>query len=337
MYNEIKDILFLERIFIYKRMVNSLTKPNKELDLLIIGGGVAGLTAGMYAGRMNLKTLILENELIGGQIVNAHGIENYPGFLSIKGSELVERIQEQATAAGAEIDEFDTILSVQLTAAEKIIETETMIYKPHAVIITSGMMRRKLPIAEEKKFLSRGIHYCELCDGHMYQNKIIAVVGGGNAAVDAANFLDKYAQKLYIIHRSPQLTADSVSQDKLLQNPKVTCFFNTNILKAEGSTSLESILLEDKNTHEQQTLKVDGIFVNIGVVPNSQLFKNDITIEKSSGHIIAGETCETNIPGVFAAGDIRTKQIRQLTTAAADGTVAALLAEKYIQQQKEGK
>jgi len=318
-------------------MVNSLTKPNKELDLLIIGGGVAGLTAGMYAGRMNLKTLILENELIGGQIVNAHGIENYPGFLSIKGSELVERIQEQATTAGAEIDEFDTILSVQLTAAEKIIETETMIYKPHAVIITSGMMRRKLPIAEEKKFLSRGIHYCELCDGHMYQNKIIAVVGGGNAAVDAANFLDKYAQKLYIIHRSPQLTADSVSQDKLLQNPKVTCFFNTNILKAEGSTSLESILLEDKNTHEQQTLKVDGIFVNIGVVPNSQLFKNDITIEKSSGHIIAGETCETNIPGVFAAGDIRTKQIRQLTTAAADGTVAALLAEKYIQQQKEGK
>ena len=314
-----------------------MTKPSKELDLLIIGGGVAGLTAGMYAGRMNLKTLILENELIGGQIVNAHAIENYPGFLSIKGSELVESIQEQATAAGAVIDEFDTILSVQLTAAEKIIETETTIYKPHAVIITSGMMRRKLPIAEEKKFLSRGIHYCELCDGHMYQNKIIAVVGGGNAAVDAANFLDKYAKKLYIIHRSPKLTADPVSQDKLLKNPKVTCFFNTNILKADGSTALESILLEDKTTHEQQTLKVDGIFVNIGVVPNSQLFKNDIAIEKSSGHILADETCETNIPGVFAAGDIRTKQIRQLTTAAADGTVAALLAEKYIQQQKEGK
>jgi thioredoxin reductase (NADPH) len=337
MYNEIKDILFLERTFIHKRMVASLTKPTKKLDLLIIGGGVAGLTAGMYAGRMNLKTLILENELIGGQIVNAHGIENYPGFLSIKGSELVGRIQEQATAAGAAIDEFDTILSVQLTAAEKIIETETMIYKPHAVIITSGMMRRKLPIAEEKKFLSRGIHYCELCDGHMYQNKIIAVVGGGNAAVDAANFLDKYAQKLYIIHRSPQLTADPISQDKLLKNPKVTCFLNTTILKAEGATSLKSILLEDKKTHEQQTLKVDGIFVNIGVVPNSQLFKNDIAIEKSSGHIIAGETCETNIPGVFAAGDIRTKQIRQLTTATADGTVAGLLAEKYIQQQKEGK
>ncbi|MDF2565705.1 MAG: Thioredoxin-disulfide reductase [Massilibacillus sp.] len=312
-----------------------MAKPQKVLDLLIIGAGIAGLTAGIYAARMKLNTLILEDALIGGQIIDAYGIENYPGFHSIKGSHLIEKIEEQALHAGAKIDEFDMIIAVKLTDAEKTVETQSTIYKPKTVIIAAGMDRRKLPVVEEKHFRGRGIHYCELCDGHLYQGKTIAVVGGGNAAVDAANFLDKYAKKIYIIHRSAALTASISSQEKLKNNPKVEILFNTNILKASGELSLESILIEDLLTKEQRNLALDGIFVNIGVVPKTQLYKSDIELDAAL-HIKAGETCETNIKGVFAAGDIRTKLIRQLTTAAADGTVAALLAEKYITQKERG-
>jgi len=312
-----------------------LAKPQKFLDLLIIGAGIAGLTAGIYAARMKLDTLILEDALIGGQIIDAYGIENYPGFHSIKGSHLIEKIEEQALHFGAKIDEFDTIIAVKLTDTEKIIETQSFIYKPTAVIIAAGMDRRKLPVIEEKHFRGKGIHYCELCDGHLYQGKSIAVVGGGNAAVDAANFLDKYAKKIYIIHRSPALTASAMSQEKLRNNPKIEFLFNTNIVKASGEYSLESVIIENVLTKEQKLLALDGIFVNIGVVPKTQLYQHDIELDAAL-HIKAGETCETNIKGVFAAGDIRTKLIRQLTTAAADGTVAALLAEKYIMQKERG-
>lgn len=312
-----------------------MTKPQKFLDVLIIGAGIAGLTAGIYAARMKLDTLILEDALIGGQIIDAYGIENYPGFHSIKGSHLIEKIEEQALHFGAKIDEFDTIIAVNLTDAEKTIETQSVIYKPTAVIIAAGMDRRKLPVVEEKHFRGKGIHYCELCDGHLYQGKTIAVVGGGNAAVDAANFLDKYAKKIYIIHRSPALTASVISQEKLKNNPKIEFLFNTNIVRASGDHSLESVVIENVLTKEQKLLALDGIFVNIGVVPKTQLYQPDIELDAAS-YIKAGETCETNIKGVFAAGDIRTKLIRQLTTAAADGTVAALLAEKYIMQKERG-
>lgn len=312
-----------------------MVKSQRSLDLLIIGAGIAGLTAGIYAARMKLDTLILEDALIGGQIIDAYGIENYPGFHSIKGSHLIEKIEEQALHFGAKIDEFDTITAVKLTDTEKTIETQSFIYKPTAVIIAAGMDRRKLPVVEEKHFRGKGIHYCELCDGHLYQGKTIAVVGGGNAAVDAANFLDKYAEKIYIIHRSPALTASTMSQEKLKNNPKIEFLFNTNIIKASGEHSLQSVVIENVLTKEQKSLALDGIFVNIGVVPKTQLYQHDIELDAAS-HIKAGETCETNIKGVFAAGDIRTKLIRQLTTAAADGTVSALLAEKYIRQKERG-
>ncbi len=306
-----------------------MEKEHKVLDLLIIGGGVTGLTAALYAGRMKLETLVLEGDLLGGQIVNAHEIENYPGFASIKGSELVEKIQQQAEFFGAIIDEFDSIVKVKLTDTKKIIETNSFIYEPKAVIIATGMTRRKLPLPEETKFLSKGIHYCELCDGHMYQDKIIAVVGGGNAALDAAKFLTKYAKKLYIIHRSGSLTADILTQESLIENPIVEVLLNTEIVKAEGSSVLEKLQLHDKKKDRDYALPVDGLFVNIGVVPNTAMFAEDLNID-GAGNIIAGEDCKTNVAGVFAAGDVRAKLIRQLTTATADGTVAALMAEKYI-------
>ena len=195
------------------------------------------------------------------------------------------------------------------------------------------MNRRKLPLPEEKKFAGRGVHYCELCDGHMYQNKIIAVMGGGNAALDAANFLTKYTDKLYLIHRS-EFRADEVTQEKVRKNPKIKIMLQTEIKKLHGDKKLETIDILDKNSGETKNIAVDGIFVNIGVIPNTELFKDELKLS-ASGRIIAGEDCKTEIAGVFAAGDVREKEIRQLTTAAADGTTAALLAEKYLTKLKE--
>ncbi len=305
-----------------------MAKEKIHKDIVIIGAGMAGLTAAMYAGRMNLDTLVLENGLVGGQIANATGIENYPGFISVKGSDLIGTLQKQAENFGAVIDEFDTIQKVTLRENPKIIETEEKIYLADVVIIASGMNRRKLPLAEEKKFAGRGVHYCELCDGHMYQNKIIAVMGGGNAALDAANFLTKYTDKLYLIHRS-NFRADEVTQQKVRQNPKIEIMLQTEITALHGDKKLENIDILDKNSGVTKSIAVDGIFVNIGVVPNTDLFKDELKLSES-GRIIAGENCKTEIEGVFAAGDVREKEIRQLTTAAADGTTAALLAEKLL-------
>ena len=310
-----------------------MAKEKIHKDIVIIGAGMAGLTAAMYAGRMNLDTLVLENGIVGGQIANATGIENYPGFISVTGSDLISTLQKQAENFGAVIDEFDTIQKVTLRENPKIIETEEKIYLADVVIIASGMNRRKLPLPEERKYAGRGVHYCELCDGHMYQNKIIAVMGGGNAALDAANFLTKYTDKLYLIHRS-EFRADEVTQEKVRKNPKIEIMLQTEIKALHGDKKLENIDILDKNSGEMKNIAVDGIFVNIGVVPNTELFKDELKLT-ASGRIIAGENCKTEIEGVFAAGDVREKEIRQLTTAAADGTTAALLAEKYISKLKE--
>lgn len=306
-----------------------MTKERRTKDVIIIGAGMAGLTAALYAGRSNLSTFVLENAIVGGQISNAVGIENYPGLLNVSGSDLIATVQQQAENAGAEVDEFDMIERVELTGTPKIVETQSCIYEAKAVIITSGMERRKLPLKEEPKYSGRGVHYCELCDGHMYQGKTIAVMGGGNAAVDAANFLTKYASELYLIHRSA-LRADKISQDKLFANPKVKVLLETEVKALHGEGKLTSITIYDKAKGEERELPVDAIFVNIGVVPNTHLFEGQVKMTES-GRILAGEDCRTNLPGVFAAGDVREKEIRQLTTAAADGTTAALLAEKYIE------
>ena len=308
-------------------------KERVHKDIVIIGAGMAGLTAALYCGRMNLDTIVLENGLIGGQIANATSIENYPGFVSVTGGDLISTLQAQAENFGAIIEEFDEIEQVTLKSSPKIVETQEKIYETDVIIIASGMNRRKLPLQEEKKYAGRGVHYCELCDGHAYDGKIIAVMGGGNAAVDAANFLTKYAKKLYLIHRS-EFRADEISQKRIRANEKVEIMLQTEIKALRGAKKLEEVEIFDKKTGETKNLAIDGIFVNIGVEPNTNLFKNELKLT-ASGRISAGEDCKTEIPGVFAAGDVREKEIRQLTTAAADGTTAALLAEKYLSKLRE--
>lgn len=311
------------------------SKEYLKKDIVIIGAGMAGLTAALYAGRMNLSVLVLESAIVGGQIANAVGIENYPGLPNVAGKDLIGTLQSQAESFGAVIDEFDAIEKVSLKADKKIIETESHIYEAGCVIIASGMERRKLPLPEAKKFDGKGIHYCELCDGHLYQDKIIAVMGGGNAAVDAANFLTKYAKKLYLLHRS-KLRADESSQEKLKQNEKAQIMLETDVIALKGDKRLEAVKVFDKVAQKSMELAVDGIFVNIGVMPNTELFKEDIKLAED-GRIEAGEDCRTNVPGVFAAGDVRGKEVRQLTTAAADGTTAAILAEKYLAKMRKEK
>lgn len=311
-----------------------MEKENKDIDILIIGAGPAGLTAAIYTSRLKLKTLILEDEIIGGQIRDAYTIENYPGFINISGVDLTKEMEEQAIASGAIIDEFDKIISIKLSNSEKIVETKSHIYNAKVVIIASGAKRRELPIPEEKKFHGKGIHYCELCDGHMYDGKHIAVVGGGNSALLAVNFLSKYAKKITLIHQLDYFQAEKKIQDEVFKNPKVTILWNSEIKHALGDNNISKISVENIKTKQETELSVDGIFVYIGFIPRTDLFKDYITLDKF-GNILADETTKTNIDGVFAAGDVRSKSFRQLTTATADGTVAALMAEKFINAKEK--
>lgn len=311
-----------------------MNKEKKNIDVLIIGAGPAGLTAAIYTSRLKLSTLVIENELIGGQIRNAYTVENYPGFLNTNGLELTEKFQEQATSSGATIDEFDTIVSINFDNKEKLVETKNYIYICKVIIIASGAKRRKLPIPEEAKFHGNGIHYCELCDGAMYENKHIAVVGGGNSALLAVKFLSKYASKITMIHQSDVLQGEKKIQDEIFNNPKVNIIWNSQIINAHGESSLSSITIKNLKTNETSTLDINGIFVYIGLIPQTELFKDYIKLDKY-GSIIADESTKTNIEGVFAIGDVRTKLFKQLTTATSDGTVAALMAEKYLNSKEE--
>lgn len=310
-----------------------MNKEIKELDLIIIGGGPAGLTAAIYAGRAKLKTLLLENMILGGQVRNSFTIENYPGFKKIEGSKLADLFQEHATEFGADIDEFDLIENIYLSNDEKIIETEMYTYKPKAVIIATGAVPKKLPIKEEKEFSGKGIHYCAVCDGAMYEGKKIAVVGGGNAALEEALFLTKFAEKVYLIRRYDYFRAEQSIIDQVLNNPKIEVLFNEDLIQAKGENFLSSVILKNTKEGTLSELGVEGVFVYIGTEPETFNVKKYLNLNEK-GYIITDEDMQTNIKGVYAAGDVREKKYRQITTAVADGTIALLNAEKYILQSE---
>jgi len=307
-------------------------KPLKLLDLLIIGGGPAGLTAGIYGGRAMLNTLILEDAIIGGQIRNAYKIENYSGFSEITGEELTNNMLEQVEKSGAIMDEFDKIISVKLSDEQKIIETTTTIYKPLTVIIASGARNRSLPIKEEPNYYGKGIHYCELCDGFMYKGKNIIVVGGGNSVAEAAIYLSRYAEKITLIHRREDINTEKSTRKELFNIKNIKFMWQSEIISAYGEKKLEGVKVKNLKTKDIIDVKIDGIFVYVGMIPQSELFKDYIDVDEH-GYILAGESTETNVKGVFAAGDIRKKQFRQVSTAVGDGTVASLMAEKFVTQK----
>lgn len=306
-----------------------MSKPIKEIDLIIIGAGPAGLTAAIYAARAKLSTLVLEKDVIGGQIRSTYTIENYPGFEIIKGNELADRMEQQATALGANIDEFDFIEHVSLSNEEKIVETGDYIYKPKAVIIATGATPKKLPIPNERKYLGKGIHYCGVCDGAGYTGEIIAVVGGGSAALEEAMFLAKYAKKVIIIRRYDYFKGEAKVLEEVNNVPNIEIMYNWDLVDVAGEEFVERAIIRNTKTEEIQELPLKAVFGYIGTEPKTDLFSKDIEMTQS-GYILANESMETNIKGVYVAGDVRDKEFRQVTTAVADGTIAALKAEQYI-------
>ncbi len=313
-----------------------MNKIEKELDLVIIGSGPAGLTSAIYAARSKLNFIVLESDIIGGQIRTSYVVENYPGFISIGGQELVDKMYDQALNAGASIDEFDNIVSVKLKDDEKIIETENYIYKPETVIIATGSQYRSLPIPEESKYHGNGIHHCELCDGEMYDGKDILVVGGGNTAAEGALYLSKYGKSITMIHQFDHLQAEIGLQEELFKNPKIKIIWDTEVRHAFGEEKFAGVIVENLKTKEQYNINASAVFVYIGMIPKTDMYKDYIKLNKW-GYIDAPESTETNVKGVFAAGDVRNKVFRQLTTAVSDGTVAALMAERYIVEKRRNK
>lgn len=290
-------------------------------DLIIIGAGPAGLTAGIYARRANLKTLILEKETIGGQIASSPLVENYPGFSSITGTELSNNFFEQAINLGVEL-EIEEVLKIEDGKIKKVI-TDSNTYETKTLIIASGAKHRRLGLDNEEKLIGKGVHFCASCDGAFYKDKDVAVVGGGNSAVQNAIYLSSICRNVYLIHRKDKLKAEYALVENLNSRENIEVLLNSTITKLVGDPLEKVIINQDKE------LTVEGLFISIGLEPNTSIF-NEL-IEKDNENYIISDDCLTNKEGIFVAGDCRTKQIRQVTTATNDGTIAANTAIKYLE------
>ena len=305
-------------------------------DTIIIGGGPAGLSAGIYAMRSRLNAVLVEKFAPGGQAMVTDFVENYPGFPSgITGPELAAAMEQQARNLGLEIL-LSEVTSIDLSGEEKVIVTPDGELRAPTVILAVGATPRRLGIPGEDRLTGKGVSYCATCDGAFFRDKEIAVVGGGNTAVQDAAFLSKFGSKVTIIHRRDALRATKILQERAFKNPKIEIAWNTIVKEILGEYKVESLLLEDVKDGSQRTLAVDGVFVLIGTHPNTELLRGQIILDPT-GYIITDEDMQTNIPGVFAAGDCRRKSLRQMVTAAADGAIAAVAAERYIESLEDRK
>lgn len=296
-------------------------------DLIIIGGGPAGLTAAIYAGRAKLDTILFEGLFHGGQMVNTGEVENYPGVLDITGPDLSEKMHEHAQKFGVEMVQ-DEVTELQLEGPVKRVITHNNTYEAKTIILAMGAKPRQLGVEGEKELWGKGVSYCAICDGGFFRDRIVAVVGGGDTAVEDALYLSKLAQKVYLIHRRDELRAAKVLQEKLFQSP-VEILWDTVVTKLHSEMFLKGIEVENKKTQEKRIMDLDGLFIAVGSNPQTELVKGKIALDEGN-YIIAGEDCKTSIPGVFAAGDIRRKELRQIITAAADGAVSVYQAERYL-------
>ena len=300
-------------------------------DIIIIGAGPAGLTAAIYARRAEKSVLLIEKATFGGQITHSPRVENYPGFVSLSGSELGEKLFEQAMALGTDI-ELDTVTGISGEAGHLTITCEGgSAFEGKTAIIATGSRHRDLGLENEEKFVGEGISYCAVCDGAFYKGKTVAVIGGGNSALQEAVLLSEGCTHVTVVQNLPYLTGEPSLQNILAGRDNVSFIYSTVVAGILGSDTFEGLLLRNVETGEETTLTVDGTFVCIGQIPENSAFA-DVVKLNDYGYVAAGEDCrpETAIPGVFVAGDCRTKSIRQVTTATADGAVAALAACRYL-------
>lgn len=299
-------------------------------DIIIIGAGPAGMTAGVYAKQARKNVLILEKDTYGGQILKADKVKNYPGFTEISGFEFATKLYNQLKELEPDI-KFEEVIEIKNFDDYKEVLTKKNSYKTKSIIIASGAQNRKLGLTNEDKLIGKGISYCATCDGMFFRNKEIAITGGGNSAIDDALYLSNIAKKIYVIYRQKEFRIESINLSKLKEKDNVEFILSSNIIDIRGNDKLESIVLKNNDTNEESTLNIDGLFIAIGHIPVSSMCKNIVDTDEK-GYIISKEDCKTNIDGIFAAGDIRIKDVRQLTTACSDGTVASLNACKYLNQ-----
>ena len=309
-----------------------------EYDVIIVGAGPAGLTAALYAGRSMLRAIVLERGIPGGELLNTEIVEDYPGFEHIKGWELAQKFDNHAKKFGAEFAQ-ETVVTLEKQDDGYFIATcdSGATYRAPTAIITSGGTPIKLGVPGEAEYAGKGVSYCAICDGHFFRDQVIAVIGGGDAAVEEADFLTRYASKVILVHRRDELRASKILQKRLMENPKAEIIWNKVVeqIDADDKGLVNNIVLRDVNTHQTSDLAAQGIFIFVGFRPNTGIISGHADHDEM-GYLKTDMNMETSIRGLFAAGDVRAQLTRQVTTAAGDATTAAIAVEKYLTSMRSG-
>ena len=302
-------------------------------DIVIVGAGPAGLAAGLYASRMNLRAVIVDQGPVGGQLLNTELIEDYPGFESILGTDLATKMGDHARTFGLEIREFTPVKEVDVDGDDRVVKLEDGgELRAPAVILAAGGLPRKLGVSGEQEFAGRGVSYCAVCDGAFFKGQELAVIGGGDAALEEGDFLTRYASKVYVIHRRDQFRAQPILQERARRNPKIEFILDAKVRKIEGDQKVQRIVYEQSG--DVKELEVGGVFIFIGFVPNSALLTQHAEHD-AQGYLVTDRDMRASVPGVWAVGDVRAQLTKQIATAVGDGTTAAVAASQYLDTLKD--
>jgi thioredoxin reductase (NADPH) len=316
----------------------SALTDNAEYDVIIIGAGPAGMTAALYTGRSMLRTVVLERGISGGELLNTDIIEDYPGFEHIKGWDLAQKFESHAKKFGADFVQ-ETVLTLDKQEDGNFLATTDSgaTYRAPTAIITSGGTPIKLGVPGELEYAGKGVSYCAICDGAFFKDQIIAVIGGGDAAVEEADFLTRYGAKIILVHRRDELRASKILQKRLFENPKAEVIWNKIVDRIDGDAKglVKNVVLRDVNTHQTSDLAATGVFIFVGFRPNTGIINGHVDHDEM-GYLLTDTNMQTSIPGLFAAGDVRAQLTRQVTTAAGDATTAAIAVEKYLTSLRSG-